>query len=72
MEQFEHKFKIFSCKGSRYLAEKIAASLKTELGKSEVTMFSDGEFQPAFTESVRGATVSRAHSLPQTIFLNCF
>ena len=57
MEQFEHKFKIFSCKGSRYLAEKIAASLKTELGKSEVTMFSDGEFQPAFTESVRGATV---------------
>ena len=57
MEQFEHKFKIFSCKGSRYLAEKIAASLKTELGKSEVTMFSDGEFQPAFNESVRGATV---------------
>ena len=57
MEQFEHKFKIFSCKGSRYLAEKIAASLKTELGKSEVTKFSDGEFQPAFNESVRGATV---------------
>ena len=27
------------------------------LGSSEVTMFSDGEFQPAFTESVRGATV---------------
>lgn len=57
MEQFEHKFKIFSCRGSRYLAEKIAASLKTELGKTEVTVFSDGEFQPAFNESVRGATV---------------
>lgn len=57
MEQFEHKFKIFSCRGSRYLAEKIASSLKTELGKTEVTVFSDGEFQPAFNESVRGATV---------------
>lgn len=57
MEQFEHKFKIFSCKGSRYLAEKIAAELKTELGKSDVTVFSDGEFQPAFEESVRGCTV---------------
>lgn len=57
MEQFEHKFKIFSCRESRYLAEKIAASLKTELGKTEVTVFSDGEFQPAFNESVRGATV---------------
>ncbi len=49
--------KIFSCRGSRYLAEKIALSLKLELGKSEVTVFSDGEFQPAFNESVRGATV---------------
>lgn len=57
MEQFEHKFKIFSCKGSRYLAEKIAAELRTDLGKSEVTVFSDGEFQPAFDESVRGCTV---------------
>lgn len=57
MEQFEHKFKIFSCKGSKYFAEKVAKALGTELGKSEVTAFSDGEFQPAFNESVRGATV---------------
>jgi len=57
MEQFEHKFKIFSCKGSRYLAEKIAASLNTELGKSDTLVFSDGEFQPSFNESVRGCTV---------------
>jgi len=57
MEQFEHKFKIFSCKSSRYLAEKIAASLGTELGKSDILCFSDGEFQPSFTESVRGCTV---------------
>ncbi len=53
----QHKIKIFSCRSSRYLAEKIAASLKLELGKSSVTVFSDGEFQPAFEESVRGATV---------------
>lgn len=52
-----HMIKIFSCRGSRYLAEKIAKSLKMELGKSEVTVFSDGEFQPAFNESVRGSTV---------------
>ena len=39
------------------MAEKIAASLKLDLGKTSVTVFSDGEFQPAFEESVRGATV---------------
>ena len=53
----QHTIKIFSCRASRYLAEKIALSLKMELGKSQVTVFSDGEFQPAFDESVRGATV---------------
>lgn len=52
-----HVIKIFSCRGSRYLAEKIAKSLKLDVGKSVVTVFSDGEFQPAFDESVRGATV---------------
>ena len=52
-----HVIKIFSCRGSRYLAEKIAKSLKLDLGQSIVTVFSDGEFQPAFDESVRGATV---------------
>ena len=57
MEQFEHKFKIFSCRGSKYFAEKVAKALGTELGKSEVTAFADGEFQPAFNKSVRGATV---------------
>ncbi|MBR5857053.1 MAG: ribose-phosphate pyrophosphokinase [Bacteroidales bacterium] len=52
-----HTIKVFSCRGSRPIAEKIAQALKLELGKSEVTVFSDGEFQPAFNESVRGATV---------------
>ncbi len=49
--------KIFSCRASRHLAEKIAAELGTELGKSSVTEFRDGEFQPCFDESVRGNMV---------------
>jgi len=49
--------KIFSCRASRHLAEKIAAELGTELGKSSVTEFKDGEFQPCFDESVRGNMV---------------
>ena len=51
-----HGIKIFSCRGSHYLAEKIAKSLGLDLGASVVTDFSDGEFQPAFNESVRGTT----------------
>ena len=53
----QHNIKIFTCRSSRYLAEKICGSLNIELGKSEVTVFRDGEFQPALNESVRGATV---------------
>lgn len=49
--------KIFACRNSKPLAEKIAKSLGTGLGQSEVLVFSDGEFQPSFNESVRGATV---------------
>ncbi|MCL2738363.1 MAG: ribose-phosphate pyrophosphokinase [Bacteroidales bacterium] len=52
-----HKIKVFSCANSRYLAEKIASALKLNLGVSSVTYFSDGEFQPALEESVRGSTV---------------
>lgn len=52
-----HTIKVFSCRGSRYLAEKITKALNMDLGKSIVTVFSDGEFQPAFDESVRGSTV---------------
>ncbi len=53
----QHKFQIFSGRSSRYLAERIAKALGSDLGKSQVTDFSDGEFQPAFDESVRGNTV---------------
>ena len=53
----EHKMKLFAGRSSRPLAEKIAKSLNVDLGQSDVLTFSDGEFQPSFNESVRGATV---------------
>jgi ribose-phosphate pyrophosphokinase len=49
--------KLFSCRGSRQLALRIADELGIELGKSSVTEFSDGEFQPCYDESVRGCMV---------------
>jgi ribose-phosphate pyrophosphokinase len=49
--------KIFSCRASQHLAQTIADSMGVELGKSSVTCFSDGEFQPCFDESVRGCMV---------------
>ncbi|MBU6158691.1 MAG: ribose-phosphate pyrophosphokinase [Bacteroidetes bacterium] len=49
--------KIFSGTGSRYLAEKIAKVYGVPLGKSHTQQFSDGEFQPAFLESIRGDMV---------------
>ena len=58
-----HKLKIFSCRGSRYLAEKIAANFGVNLGNSQVLEFSDGEFQPAYVESIRGCTVFIVQSI---------
>lgn len=49
--------KFFTGRSSAYLAEKIAKSYGTELGSSSVLEFSDGEFQPAYMESVRGCIV---------------
>ena len=47
--------KIFSCTQSIVLAEKIAKSFGSNLGKVNFSHYSDGEFQPSFEESVRGA-----------------
>ncbi len=49
--------KLFSCRASRALAQKLADELGIELGKSSVIEFSDGEFQPSYDESVRGQMV---------------
>ena len=49
--------KIFACRQSRVLAEKIAKSYGVELGNVEISNFSDGEFQPALVDSVRGRRI---------------
>jgi ribose-phosphate pyrophosphokinase len=49
--------KIFACTQSTVLAEKIAEIYGTSLGKVKFSRYSDGEFQPSFEESVRGARV---------------
>lgn len=53
----EHKMKLFACRASKDFAVKVAKALNLDLGESDVLTFSDGEFQPSFNESVRGATV---------------
>ncbi|PQB05242.1 ribose-phosphate pyrophosphokinase [Aureitalea marina] len=49
--------KIFACKQSQALAEDIAKSFGIPLGNVITSTYSDGEFQPSFEESVRGARV---------------
>jgi ribose-phosphate pyrophosphokinase len=49
--------KIFSGTETKYLAEKIAESYGTYLGRTSVQRFSDGEFQPSYEETVRGSHV---------------
>ncbi|MDE5606261.1 MAG: ribose-phosphate pyrophosphokinase [Bacteroidales bacterium] len=51
------KVKIFTCRATRYLAEKIAQAYGSELGKSNVFTFADGEFQTCYEDNVRGADV---------------
>ncbi len=53
----QHCIKFFTGRNSEYLAKEIARNYGQNLGKSYVTDFSDGEFQPCLDESVRGATV---------------
>ncbi len=49
--------KIFSCSQSVELAQKIADAYGIELGKSNKSIFSDGEFQISFEESIRGRRI---------------
>lgn len=57
MEYSMPAVKIFACTQSTELAGKIARAYGIELGKVIFSRFSDGEFQPSFEESVRGARV---------------
>lgn len=64
--QHSHRMELFTCRASRVFAEKVIVELnkhreadepEVKLGELDVTSFSDGEFQPMFKDSVRGATV---------------
>ncbi len=48
---------VFSGRNTKYLAEKICASLGCELGNLVTTQFSDGEFAVYYKESIRGKDV---------------
>ena len=52
--KMEKPCKIFSGRESRYLAEKITQSYGQKMGESQVTVFSDGEFNTSFEENLRG------------------
>ena len=61
----KHRMAIFSCRASLDFAQKVVDEMnklkdpddpEITLGPLEVAQFSDGEFQPSFSESVRGAT----------------
>ena len=57
MEYSMPAVKIFACTQSTELAGKIAQAYGIELGNVIFSRFIDGEFQPSFEESVRGARV---------------
>jgi len=57
MKQKIPKPKIFACTQSKVLAFKIAKAYGAELGKTNKTVFSDGEFQVSFEESIRGRRI---------------
>ncbi len=74
--QPKNPIKIFSGSSTKYLAEKIANSYKTPLGKVSVQHFADKEFQPCFEETVRGdyvfivqSTFAPAENLLELLFL---
>lgn len=53
----QDSFMVFSGTATRYLAEKICASLGCPLGNLQITKFSDGEFAVSYEESIRGRDV---------------
>ena len=53
----ETSAKIFSCTQSIELANIISQKFGIQLGKVNFSKYSDGEFQPSFEESVRGARI---------------
>jgi ribose-phosphate pyrophosphokinase len=59
-----HPLKVFSCRYTNYLTEKICDSLGIDLGLSSCPVFSDGEFEPCYEETIRGSHVFIVQSTP--------
>ncbi|MBE50402.1 MAG: ribose-phosphate pyrophosphokinase [Flavobacteriales bacterium] len=57
MCNMDRDIKIFSGRASRDIANRIASMFGVKLGNESIVEFSDGEFEPAFDETVRGADV---------------
>ncbi len=57
MSQVVTDAKLFACTQSMSLAQDIAKHYGISLGNVITSTYSDGEFQPSFEESVRGARV---------------
>tara|TARA_B100000902_G_scaffold392255_1_gene444371 strand:- start:748 stop:1686 length:939 start_codon:yes stop_codon:yes gene_type:complete len=53
----ERPIRFFAGNSTKDLAKKIANAFGVELSKSSLVEFSDGEFEPSFDETVRGADV---------------
>jgi ribose-phosphate pyrophosphokinase len=49
--------KIFACTQSKELGQAIARAYGADLGKIIISRYSDGEFQPSYEESIRGARI---------------
>ena len=56
MEKTDKVF-IFSGRATENLARRVAEIYGTELGKSVVFQYADGEFQPSYEQSIRGGVV---------------
>lgn len=64
MSTKNHSLKVFSGRTTRYLTQKICDSLDIDLGKSSCPVFSDGEFEPRYDETIRGSHVFIVQSTP--------
>lgn len=57
MSNRSNPFKIFTGRETKHLTEKICDSLNVDLGLTSCPVFSDGEFEPCYEETIRGAHV---------------
>ena len=57
MPNFATEAKIFTCKQSSVLAQKIADAYGISMGNVITSTYSDGEFQPSYEESIRGTRI---------------